>query len=329
MVLVKQDENGEQLNSQATFQVNNETKEVTGRLVIAKDVPITVDNVTIADTYTIKELMPPDEYCKFDGTIIVTVTKKNENGVYKIDNVSYKVTDSDGNDITTASKDDVKVYLNEDGNIYVEVKNYQNDGKYNVVLVKEDKNGEELNSQATFKVNGKTEIVTGRLTIAKDVPITAENVTIADIYEIEETVAPDKYCKFNGKIVVTVTKKNENGTFKVDNISYKVFDLNGKDITEEAKDTVNVYLNENGNIYVEVKNYQFDLKLIKRIVEVNGVKVNERKEDIDITKLANGTETTADYDLNKNPVPVKNGDIVKYTLRIYNEGDIDGYASEI
>ena len=329
LVLVKQDENGEQLNSQATFQVNNETKEVTGRLVIAKDVPITVDNVTIADTYTIKELMPPDEYCKFDGTIIVTVTKKNENGVYKIDNVSYKVTDSDGNDITTASKDDVKVYLNEDGNIYVEVKNYQNDGKYNVVLVKEDKNGEELNSQATFKVNGKTEIVTGRLTIAKDVPITAENVTIADIYEIEETVAPDKYCKFNGKIVVTVTKKNENGTFKVDNISYKVFDLNGKDITEEAKDTVNVYLNENGNIYVEVKNYQFDLKLIKRIVEVNGVKVNERIEDIDITKLANGTETTADYDLNKNPVPVKNGDIVKYTLRIYNEGDIDGYASEI
>ena len=90
-----------------------------------------------------------------------------------------------------------------------------------------------------------------------------------------------------------------------------------------------MYLNENGNIYVEVKNYQFDLKLIKRIVEVNGVPVDERINNIDITKLANGTETTADYDLNKNPVPVKSGDIVKYTLRIYNEGDIDGYASEI
>ena len=26
---------------------------------------------------------------------------------------------------------------------------------------------------------------------------------------------------------------------------------------------------------------------------------------------------------------LKKGDILKYTLRIYNEGDIDGYASEI
>lgn len=73
----------------------------------------------------------------------------------------------------------------------------------------------------------------------------------------------------------------------------------------------------------------FDLKLIKRIEEVNGTKVPERINNIDITKLANGTATTADYDLNKDPVTVKKGDIVKYTLRIYNEGDIDGYASEI
>lgn len=73
----------------------------------------------------------------------------------------------------------------------------------------------------------------------------------------------------------------------------------------------------------------FDLKLIKRIVEVNGTKVPERIENIDITALANGTATTADYNLNKNPVTVKKGDIVKYTLRVYNEGDIDGYASEI
>ena len=73
----------------------------------------------------------------------------------------------------------------------------------------------------------------------------------------------------------------------------------------------------------------FDLKLVKRIEEVNGTKVPERINNIDITKLANGTATTADYDLNKDPVTVKKGDIVKYTLRIYNEGDIDGYASEI
>ena len=68
---------------------------------------------------------------------------------------------------------------------------------------------------------------------------------------------------------------------------------------------------------------------MKRIVEVNGKNVPERIKNIDITKLANGTETTADYDLNKNPYPVETGSIVKYTLRVYNEGEIDGYASEI
>ena len=73
----------------------------------------------------------------------------------------------------------------------------------------------------------------------------------------------------------------------------------------------------------------FDLRLIKRIVEVNGTKVPERLLSVDVTKLANGSDTTADYDLDKTPVSVKNGDIVKYTLRVYNEGEIDGYASEI
>ena len=73
----------------------------------------------------------------------------------------------------------------------------------------------------------------------------------------------------------------------------------------------------------------FDLKLIKRIVEVNETKVPERIENVDITELANGTATTAKYTVNKEPVAVKKGDIIKYTFRVYNEGDIDGYASEI
>ena len=78
----------------------------------------------------------------------------------------------------------------------------------------------------------------------------------------------------------------------------------------------------------------FDLKLIKRIVEVNGTKVPERIENVDVSKLntqdSEGNKiTTAEYTLNKNPVSVKKGDIVKYTIRVYNEGDIAGYAQEI
>ena len=79
----------------------------------------------------------------------------------------------------------------------------------------------------------------------------------------------------------------------------------------------------------------FDLKLIKRIVAVNDQNVPERIESIDVSDLnrvdANGNiiATTAEYNLNKEPVGVKKGDIVTYTFRVYNEGTIDGYAQEI
>ena len=86
----------------------------------------------------------------------------------------------------------------------------------------------------------------------------------------------------------------------------------------------------------------FDLKLIKRITAVNNQNVKERIESIDVSNLnkvdSNGNflvdttsekYTTAEYELNKEPVSVKKGDIVTYTFRIYNEGTIDGYASEI
>lgn len=78
----------------------------------------------------------------------------------------------------------------------------------------------------------------------------------------------------------------------------------------------------------------FDLKLIKRIVEVNGQVIPERIESVDVSKLntieTDGKKiTTAHYQLNKDPVSVKKGDVIKYTFRVYNEGDIDGYAQEI
>ena len=78
----------------------------------------------------------------------------------------------------------------------------------------------------------------------------------------------------------------------------------------------------------------FDLKLIKRIVAVNNQNVPERIEDIDVSKLNTLDEngnliTTGEYTLNKEPVTVQKGDIVTYTFRIYNEGMINAYASEI
>ena len=86
-------------------------------------VAIDADHLT-EDVYVIKETKAPDDYCKFDGTITITVTKKEkDDGTGYEKSVKYTVVDSKGNDIT--NKKDANVYLNNDGNIYVEVKNYE------------------------------------------------------------------------------------------------------------------------------------------------------------------------------------------------------------
>lgn len=114
-----------------------------------------------------------------------------------------------------------------------------------------------------------------------------------------------------------------------DNILNHIGDSSNK---TDLADTNNYYKGQEDDDDFEkivIQPAKFDLKLIKRIVEVNGTRVPERIESVDITDLAIGTSTTATYVVDKNPVLVKKGDLVKYTFRVYNEGDLDGYASEI
>lgn len=76
---------------------------------------------------------------------------------------------------------------------------------------------------------------------------------------------------------------------------------------------------------------EFDLSLRKYITAVNDVELSgdrSRKPVPDTTPLRNG-ETTAHYNHRKDPISVDIGTIVTYTITVYNEGDIDGYVTEI
>ena len=75
-------------------------------------------------------------------------------------------------------------------------------------------------------------------------------------------------------------------------------------------------------VYVE----DFDLALRKFISEVDGTTYN-REPSVDLSGLENGT--TAIYNHPKDPVPVRRNSVVIYTIRVYNESRIDGYAEEI
>ena len=74
----------------------------------------------------------------------------------------------------------------------------------------------------------------------------------------------------------------------------------------------------------------FDLSLRKFVVSVNGEAPEPSREpEVDVTPLKDVTGTTAIYNHPKTPVSLKAGDTVIYTIRVYNEGEADGYANEV
>ena len=77
----------------------------------------------------------------------------------------------------------------------------------------------------------------------------------------------------------------------------------------------------------------FDLALRKFITSINGVSPSVSRvpqiSDDTLSDLEAERITTAEKVHPKNPLTVKTGDSVVYTIRVYNEGEIDGYAKEI
>ena len=85
---------------------------------------------------------------------------------------------------------------------------------------------------------------------------------------------------------------------------------------------------------VIIKKEFFDLSLRKFITGIGTTELKDsdgnytRQPNVDVTPLKNG-ETTATYTHSKQPVTVQLGDKVIYTIRVYNEGSINGYAMEV
>ena len=93
----------------------------------------------------------------------------------------------------------------------------------------------------------------------------------------------------------------------------------------------------NENITYTPAPKQFDLALRKFITSINGkAPTVSREPKVDLTTLKNGTfnrngkkEYTATYTHPKTALEVKTGDKVIYTIRVYNEGEVDAYVKEV
>ena len=201
-------------------------------------------------------------------------------------------------------------------------------GKYNIIIRKVDSKNKDLKLEgAYFSVKG-TNIDTevgptnrdGLVSVVKGVKILNEKQV--DEYTIKETTAPVNYNPYSGEIKVNVATKFNGTTYVIDSEKTKV---NGKDVTFEVN-------KDNTTITINVPNTKktFDLSLRKFITKVNGEELSESREPkVDVSKLASGESTTATYEHSKEPVDVNTTDVVTYTIRVFNEGEIDGYATKI
>jgi len=93
---------------------------------------------------------------------------------------------------------------------------------------------------------------------------------------------------------------------------------------------------EDDDDYEDLKLVELDLALRKFITRVadnadmtGATEYNRAPVPADLDKLYDEEVTTATYNHTKQPLKVKVGDYVEYTLRVFNEGSMDAYAREI
>ena len=271
---------------------------------------VQITDVSTTDTITITEITPPSGYNKLIDNITVEVTKGEDNGTYV----------ATGAQITAGQVEGAEVELN--GNVItITVPNVPVEGNYQLQLEKVDENGNIITSSETEfgwtlpGQNEQTGTTTNGILDLGTVEIT--DVSSTDTITIREITAPDGYKKLIDSITVQVTKGENNGSYVA----------TGAQITAGQIQGVNVRL-ENNVIIITVPNEKqnFDLALRKFISEVDGTQY-DREPNVDLSGLEQGT--TAIYNHTKQPILVKRNSVIIYTIRVYNEGEIDGYAEQV
>ena len=189
----------------------------------------------------------------------------------------------------------------------------------------------ELDYTLDLKVTNKGNALTNYTIVADS---TGSSVLVVET--LEDLVGNEFYLSIPdttelGEIVLTVE-----GTYYGTEIEY--WTVGGSEESEQPvavlekgendfEDSITVY-------YEPTEGKNFDLSLRKFIIKVNDKEIATngkyiREPNVDVTPLVNDSDTTASYRHNKAPILVEIGDIVTYTIRVYNEGERDGYVREI
>ena len=194
------------------------------------------------------------------------------------------------------------------------------EGNYKLQLEKVDEEGNLIttsNAEFSWRLPGEEQDRTGTTTNGLlDLGTVEITQTGTDSITITETNPPAGYSKLIGNITVEITKGLSNGAYTV---------TDAKIVPENTNASVRI---ENGVIKITVKNQKlkFDLALRKFITNVDDTPYS-REPQPDTSTI--GTQGTAEYNHTKQPIMVKRNSEITYTIRVYNEGGIDGYVQEV
>ena len=170
----------------------------------------------------------------------------------------------------------------------------------------ETTNVEEAKSIVTDYLSKEQELSTGRNNLINEF---AEGMATPDYKEVKVVF---KVISTSGNDIVNIAEiskhSNENGDPVID-----------KDSTPDNNDP-----KEDDRDEEVVRLGQFDLALRKFITSVNTTAITNRYPVFKIDSNGNYV-----YEQTKDPVSVENGDTLIYTIRVYNEGSINGYAKEV
>ena len=313
--LLKVGEDGTTPLSGAWFKINE------GQATLISEAGEEIASGTISESgelnleYILEEVTAPEGYIKLTESKHVKISAKIEfqDDEYQITKVAMQE-EIDGVTITE-----------EDNVITIRVENeVEVTGKYNVAIRKVDENGNKLLG-SKFEINGtEYDLISGEATILEDVELTSTDDIILS-YIIKETQIPEGYQAIEDTTIYIRAKVQRDGNnYKV--IRTELVDCDGNVISNESM----IVSLEGDTIFITVENKPidkiFDLALRKFIAQVNQ-QVYLREPVVDISTIA--TNGTATYKHIKEPIAVQKGDIITYVIRVYNEGELDGYVDMI
>ena len=331
---------------EVTTTDGEEVKSVFGDTNIKKD-SIGADK---PDVYVIDEVTTKNGYKKIDlSNISINVYKIKEEDKYQID---YVRVDKDGKEMGRAESRktengtnvngertfdidgdgvyDIGLEVSNNGMAFcITIRNPLKNGNYNVKLIKTDLLGNPLIEKETvFTINGQDQTTTnGEISLATEKEITEDGQK--DEYKIKESSAPEGFELYTGEVNLTAVGKELDESFELDKENTKLT-VDGEELVQGqlSKDGYVTWSLDGDTITIKVKNGYFDLALRKwvtqAIVTENGQTVVTETGH----KAEDDPEEVVKVDLRKsklNDVTVK----FKYSIRITNEGEIAGEATEI